>query len=156
MNEWRAGADPLVNHIDGEVNWEIDGISSLTLLDFTIKYCKVLGMKIMFDMHGYARSRNESIWTGSNSVNDFHNAWRWLAARYAENPNLLIMVEGIECTPMEGYTYASTDKFTYNYNWWGGNLRGAADYPVNLGSYQEQLVYSPHAYGPGAGAHGVG
>ncbi|MBN2534837.1 MAG: cellulase family glycosylhydrolase [Spirochaetales bacterium] len=198
VNQWRGGSDPLVNHVNGEVNWDIDGVSSLTLLDLTIEYCKVLGMKIMFDMHGYAKSQNESVWYENNPVSDFQSAWKWLAARYkgddtivavdlfnephgqafgnnpaaakwdgssdnnnwrkaaedvarvilAENPNLLIMVEGIECTPMEGYTYASTDKYTYNYNWWGGNLRGVADYPVNLGSGQDQLVYSPHDYGP--------
>ncbi|MBN2439986.1 MAG: cellulase family glycosylhydrolase [Spirochaetales bacterium] len=198
LAEWRAGSDPLVNHVNGEVNWEIDGISSLTLLDRTIEYCKVLGMKIMFDMHGYARSQNESVWYESNTVSQFQTAWRWLAARYSkddtivamdlfnephgqpfgnstsaakwdgssdsnnwrkaaedvaqvilsENPNILIMVEGIETTPMEGYTYASTDKYTYNYNWWGGNIRGAADYPINLGSHQNKLVYSPHDYGP--------
>jgi len=36
----------------------------------------------------------------------------------------------------------------YYGNWWGGNLRGVKDYPINLGKYQSQLVYSPHDYGP--------
>ena len=32
--------------------------------------------------------------------------------------------------------------------WWGGNFRGARKFPVDLGKYQSQLVYSPHDYGP--------
>lgn len=32
--------------------------------------------------------------------------------------------------------------------WWGANLRGVKEHPVNLGQYQSQLVYSPHDYGP--------
>ena len=198
VNEWRGGADPAVNHINGEVNWDIDGVTSLVFLDLVIDYCKSLGMKIMFDIHGIARSQNEATWLSGTSAGALQNAWRWLAARYknedtiiaadlfnephgtafgnssagakwdgssdahnwrkaaqdtaaiilAENPNWLIMVEGIECYPKPGYTYASTDKYTYDYNWWGGNLRGVVDYPVNLGSYQNKLVYSPHDYGP--------
>nr|WP_278287480.1 cellulase family glycosylhydrolase [Ruminiclostridium josui] len=36
----------------------------------------------------------------------------------------------------------------YYGNWWGGNLRGVKDHPIDLGPYQKQLVYSPHDYGP--------
>ena len=32
--------------------------------------------------------------------------------------------------------------------WWGGNLIGARDAPVQL-SNPRRLIYSPHAYGPG-------
>ncbi|MBN1699367.1 MAG: cellulase family glycosylhydrolase [Spirochaetales bacterium] len=195
VNQWRSGQDPLVNHVDGKVNWDIDGVSSLTLLDLVIDYCQSLGMKIMFDMHGIAKGQNEAVW---GSVSNLQSAWQWLAERYSvndtivavdlfnephgqpfgndpaaakwdgsqdgnnwrkaagdigtailsRNPNLLILVEGIECYPMPGYTYATADKFTSYFNWWGGNLRGAADYPVNLGSHNDKLVYSPHDYGP--------
>jgi aryl-phospho-beta-D-glucosidase BglC (GH1 family)/PKD repeat protein len=65
--------------------------------------------------------------------------WRLAAeecgnAILAVNPNVLIMVEGVE-------EYNST---TY---WWGGNLQGAATYPVRLNN-MAKLVYSPHEYGP--------
>jgi endoglucanase len=194
VNEWRSGSDPSVKYVSGEVNYDIDCVTSLKLLDLTIDYCKTVGMKIMFDMHSIAKGQNEEVWS---PVQNLHSAWQWLAARYkgddtivavdlfnephgkpfgngtgakwdgssdsnnwrkaaedaaqkilTENPNLLIMVEGIECYPKPGYTYASTDKDTYYYNWWGGNLRGVADYPVNLGSSQNKLVYSSHDYGP--------
>ena len=34
--------------------------------------------------------------------------------------------------------------------WWGGNLRGVKDYPIDFGSKSRnsQIVYSPHDYGP--------
>ena len=89
------------------------------------------------------------------------NNWRYAASRcgkaiLAVNPKLLIMVEGIEETPRAGYDYnsgtqdpnATEDQLKYYGGWWGGNLRNAGEYPVDLGAYQSQLVYSPHDYGP--------
>lgn len=52
----------------------------------------------------------------------------------AENPDVLIIIEGVE-------QYGST---VY---WWGGNLRGVKTAPIKL-SKPEKLVYSPHEYGP--------
>ncbi len=89
------------------------------------------------------------------------NNWRYAASRCGKaildvNPNLLIMVEGIEETPRPGYDYnsgtqdpnATEDQLKYYGDWWGGNLRLAGELPVDLGRYQSQLVYSPHDYGP--------
>jgi hypothetical protein len=67
------------------------------------------------------------------------------------------MIEGIEQYPKTnlGYTYATPDVWGATGNlapyygaWWGGNLRGVKDYPINLGSLNSQIVYSPHDYGP--------
>ena len=69
------------------------------------------------------------------------------------------MVEGIEQYPKteKGYTFetpdvwgASGDASPWYGAWWGGNLRGVKDYPINFGSddLNDQLVYSPHDYGP--------
>jgi uncharacterized protein YjdB len=58
------------------------------------------------------------------------------------------VVEGIEATPKDGHTYGVTNSANYDFNWWGGNLRRARDYPIDLGNRQSQLVYSPHDYGP--------
>ncbi len=55
------------------------------------------------------------------------------------NPNVLILVEGIEA-------YIKPDGELTSY-WWGGNLQGARDYPVRL-SNPKKLMYSPHEYGP--------
>lgn len=121
----------------------------------------ILAIDLKNEPHG---KRDEGIfakWDGSNDDNN----WRYAAEKGAkacldQNPNLLIMVEGIEVYPKfeKGFDWNSnsTDYAHYgdpNYEpyygaWWGGNFRGARDYPVDLGKYQSQLVYSPHDYGP--------
>src|SRR5262249_27966514 len=63
--------------------------------------------------------------------------WRLAAERagnkiLAANPNLLIVVEGIE-------------QVGSNFYWWGGNLRSAGANPVRL-PVSNQLVYSIHDY----------
>jgi endoglucanase len=65
--------------------------------------------------------------------------WRMAAEKCGNeilkvNPDVLILVEGVEKVGPYGY-------------WWGGNLRGVRSFPVNL-SNPEKLVYSPHEYGP--------
>lgn len=84
------------------------------------------------------------------------NNWKYVAEKAANtvlesNPNVLVLVEGIEIYPMntkENGDFSSTDDKDYYFNWWGGNLRGVKDNPINLGKYQDKLVYSPHDYGP--------
>ncbi|HEU5340041.1 glycoside hydrolase family 5 protein [Edaphobacter sp.] len=50
------------------------------------------------------------------------------------NPKLIIFVEG-------------TDSYHGDATWWGGNLEGVRTSPVEL-NVPDQLVYSPHLYGP--------
>jgi endoglucanase len=71
------------------------------------------------------------------------------------HPNVLIFIEGVEIFPKDDIWDDEevnmnpwTGTYDYFGNWWGGNLRGVKKYPVNLGRYQSQLVYSPHDYGP--------
>ena len=52
----------------------------------------------------------------------------------AINPRLIIFVEGVDVVDGDSY-------------WWGGNLQGARRSPVRL-TVPNQLVYSPHTYGP--------
>ncbi|MBO4653508.1 MAG: cellulase family glycosylhydrolase [Lachnospiraceae bacterium] len=93
-----------------------------------------------------------AIWNDSKQPNNWKYAAEKAAARIlAVNPNVLILVEGIEIFPKNLETNAdfhSTDEKDYDFNWWGGNLRGVAKYPVDLGKYKDKLVYSPHDYGP--------
>ncbi len=93
-----------------------------------------------------------AIWNDSTDENNWKYVAETAAARIlAKNPNVLILVEGTEIYPMDlssNSDYHSTNKDDYYFNWWGGNLRGVKDYPVNLGQYQNKLVYSPHDYGP--------
>lgn len=93
-----------------------------------------------------------AVWNDSKDDNNWKYVAETAAARIlAKNPNVLIMVEGTEIYPKDissNGDYSSTDSEDYFFNWWGGNLRGVKDYPVDLGDYQNKLVYSPHDYGP--------
>lgn len=93
-----------------------------------------------------------AIWNDSTDKNNWKYTAEVAAARIlAKNPNVLILVEGTEIYPIDLATnsdYHSTNEKDYYFNWWGGNLRGVKDYPVDLGKYQNKLVYSPHDYGP--------
>lgn len=93
-----------------------------------------------------------AVWNDSDSENNWKHTAETAAARIlAKNPNVLIMVEGTEIYPRDIKTnkdYHSTDDDDYYFNWWGGNLRGVKDFPVDLGKYSDKLVYSPHDYGP--------
>lgn len=88
-------------------------------------------------------------WDDSFDENNWKYAAETASARIlAKNPNVLILVEGIEVYPVDGENWTSKDEDNYYYNWWGGNLRAVADHPVDLGDFQHKLVYSPHDYGP--------
>lgn len=99
-------------------------------------------------------------WDGSTDQNN----WAYSATECGKsilnvNPNALILIEGVEQYPKtdKGYTYdtadiwnAPADKSPWYGAWWGGNLRGVKDYPIDFGSdkLNSQIVYSPHDYGP--------
>ncbi len=90
-----------------------------------------------------------AIWNDSTDKNNWkHTAEQAAGKILAKNPNVLIMIEGTEIYSKNNGSYSSTNDADYYYNWWGGNLRGVKDYPVNLGKYQDKVVYSPHDYGP--------
>ncbi|MBR5090624.1 MAG: cellulase family glycosylhydrolase [Ruminiclostridium sp.] len=95
---------------------------------------------------------NAAIWNDSDAKNNWKHTAEVAASKIlAKNPNVLIMVEGTEIYPKDikkNGDFKSTDEKDYYFNWWGGNLRGVKDFPVDLGKYRNKLVYSPHDYGP--------
>ena len=110
---------------------------------------------IAFDLknepHGKPNEgNNAAIWNDSKQANNWKYVAETAAAKVlAKNPNVLIMVEGTEIYPKNNKgDYSSTNSEDYYFNWWGGNLRAVKDFPINLGKYQDKLVYSPHDYGP--------
>ena len=112
----------------------------------------IIAYDLKNEPHGKPYEENKAIWNDSTDANNWKYVAEQTAAKIlAKNPNVLIMVEGTEIYPVDIKTnsdYSSTDDDDYYFNWWGGNLRGVADYPVDLGKYQNKLVYSPHDYGP--------
>ncbi|MBR2284884.1 MAG: cellulase family glycosylhydrolase [Ruminococcus sp.] len=134
----------------------------LTALAWVADYYKdddtIIAIDLKNEPHGKNDGQGMAKWDDSTDENNWRYAAEQGAAAVLEkNPNLLIMVEGIEVYPKfdEGGTWDSqpVDYSRYPWSpfygaWWGGNFRGARDYPVDLGEYQSQLVYSPHDYGP--------
>ncbi|GAB7109199.1 cellulase family glycosylhydrolase [Streptomyces phaeofaciens JCM 4814] len=165
------------NSIDfsGGKNADLQGLSSLGVLDKIVSYAGQDGLKVILDRHRpdaggqsalwYTSAVPESTWIanlkalaaryqGQDTVVgiDLHNEphdpacwgcgdtatdWRLAAQRAGNavlsvNPNLLIFVEGVQ---------------TFNgvSGWWGGNLMGVAQYPVQL-NVANRVVYSAHDY----------
>jgi len=97
-------------------------------------------------------------WDNSTDENNWKYAAETCAKAILEvNPKVLIVIEGVEQYPKteKGYTYdtpdiwgATGDASPWYSAWWGGNLRGVKDYPIDLGPLNSQIVYSPHDYGP--------
>ena len=87
---------------------------------------------IGFDLH------NEPHGSACWGCGDKKTDWRAAATRAGNavlsvNPNLLIIVEGVEKQSDSSYT------------WWGGGLAGAKAKPVKLAK-AHRVVYSPHEY----------
>lgn len=120
----------------------------------------IIGFDLKNEPHtntGTLKIRSQSaIWDDSNRATNWKRVAQETAIKILDvHPNVLVFVEGVEIYPKDGLwddedvdTSPWTGKNEYYGNWWGGNLRGVKDYPINLGKYQKQLVYSPHDYGP--------
>ncbi|MFD9979465.1 cellulase family glycosylhydrolase [Streptomyces massasporeus] len=168
------GTMPDSINTDGK-NTDLRGLTSLQVLDRIVAYAGQSGLKIVLDRHRpdaagqsalwYTASVPESTWItnlkalatrykGNSTVIgiDLHNEphdpacwgcgdtsrdWRLAAQRagnavLSANPELLIMVEGVQShNGVNG--------------WWGGNLMGVAQHPVQL-DVPGRLVYSAHDY----------
>lgn len=150
-------------------------LTGIQIIDKIVAYAGQVGLRIILDRHRpdsgaqsalwytaqYPESRWISDWVmlatrykGNPTVigADLHNEphtpadwgsgsmttdWRLAAERagnaiLAVNPDWLIFVEGIDC-------------FQGNCTWWGGQLAGAQQFPVQL-SVPNKLVYSAHEY----------
>jgi len=150
-------------HFSGEkITWD-DWKDSITWL--AEKYAKddtILAYDLKNEPHGKRGydgntcPANMAKWDDSTDKNN----WKYSAEECAKsilavNPNALILIEGIEQSPMKdrGVSWDDPDVFQPKAGqekwygaWWGGNLRGVKDYPVLPDS--SQIVYSPHDYGP--------
>ncbi len=104
----------------------------------------VIGADLRNEPHlNVAGAQTGACWTGDTATAGCPTTsarnWPKAAERIgnailAENPNLLVIVEGAEC-------------YSGDCDWWGGNLQGVATHPVVL-DVPNRLVYSAHDYGP--------
>ncbi|HOV25169.1 MAG TPA: cellulase family glycosylhydrolase [Pseudobacteroides sp.] len=139
-----------------------------TLVWLTEKYKNddtILAIDLKNEPHGtrgYSGPCPSTTAKWDNSTDE--NNWKYAAEQCGKailkaNPNMLIVIEGIQVYPRteKGITWddpdvwnATGDNAVYHNAWWGGNLRGVKDYPIDFGSPQlnKQIIYSPHDYGP--------
>ncbi|MFG2574636.1 cellulase family glycosylhydrolase [Streptomyces sp. NPDC048481] len=172
---FKAGTVPNSIDFSGGKNADLQGLDSLHVLDKLVAYAGQDGLKVILDRHRpdsggqsalwYTAAVPESTWIanlkalaarylGQDAVVgiDLHNEphdpacwgcgdqatdWRLAAQRAGNavlsvNPSLLIFVEGVQ---------------TFNgvSGWWGGNLMGVGQYPVQL-NVANRVVYSAHDY----------
>jgi len=163
------------NSIDFNLNPQLVGLTPIQILDTLVQKAGARGMRIILDRHRPDSGSQSALWyTAQYSEARWISDWQMLAQRYlgnptvvgcdlhnephlpatwgdgnlstdwrlaaeragnavlAVNPHLLIIVEGTDV--QDGQSY-----------WWGGNLRAAGAFPVQLTS-GTQLVYSAHDY----------
>ncbi len=129
---------------DGYMNeklWYTSKISEQTWIDDWVMLGKryknnptVVGFDLDNEPHGKG-SDNGSTWAAGNPATDWNVAAQKCGnAILAENPDVLIIIEGVERCEDTSY-------------WWGGNMRGVKKNPIKL-SKPDKLMYSPHEYGP--------
>ena len=122
----------------------------------------LIGYDLKNEPHGKGpEGKLAAKWDGSTDENN----WAYAATKCAEaildvNPNALIFVEGVEQSmsgAAEGDYWGMPDRVVmhegdipspYIGAWWGGNFRGAREYPIVPKQGTSQIVYSPHDYGP--------
>ena len=116
----------------------------------------LLGYDLKNEPHGKGQEGDKAAkWDGSTDENN----WAYAATNCAEaildvHPNALIFIEGVEQSlsgAMPGDYWGIADRrdnSPYIGAWWGGNFRGAREYPIKPKQGTSQIVYSPHDYGP--------
>lgn len=137
---------------DGDIS-EKDFLDALAWMSSRYKSDDtIIAYDLKNEPHGKAGESPRAKWDNSKDSDN----WKYIAEKAAKavldkNPNVLVMVEGIEIYPQDiksNGNFSSANMGDYYCTWWGGNLRGVKDNPVDLGKYQNKLVYSPHDYGP--------
>ena len=116
----------------------------------------LIGYDLKNEPHGKGQEGDKAAkWDGSTDENN----WAYAATKCADailevNPNALIFIEGVEQSmsgAMPGDYWGMGDRrdnSPYIGAWWGGNFRGAREYPIKPEHGTSQIVYSPHDYGP--------
>jgi endoglucanase len=171
------GPNNTPNGIDYQLNPDLQGLRGLALMDKIVDTATSDGLMVILDQHRpdqngqsclpYSGDLTEQQWISDWTMlashyrdnpmvvgGDLHNEpcdpatwgdgnpqtdWRLMAEQAGDailkvNPNWLIIVEG-------------TSSFDGQSTWWGGDLAGAKQYPVQL-SEAHHLVYEAHDYGP--------
>ena len=170
-----AGSTPNSIDFSNGKNADLQGLSSIQIMDKIISYAGSIGLKVVLDRHRPDSGSQSALWyTAQYSEARWISDWQMLAQRYANNPT--VIGADLHNEPHDPATWGSGDATTdwrlaaeragnailsVNPNWliivegiqtvngdsswWGGNLEAAAANPVRL-NVANRLVYSPHDY----------
>lgn len=168
-----AGSTP--NGIDFSKNPDLQGLTSLQIMDKIVSYAGQKGLRIILDRHRPDAAGQSELWyTAAYSEQRWINDWKMLATRYNNNPTVIGAdlhnePRGSACwgcgdtnldwrlaaeragnailaiNPNWLIIVEGVEKYNGNNYWWGGNLMGAGTYPVRL-NVANRLVYSAHDY----------
>jgi endoglucanase len=170
---FEPGSQP--NGIDFNKNPDLQGLSSLQIMDKIIGYCGQIGLRVILDRHRPDSAGQSELWyTDRYPEQIWIRDWMDLARRYNGNPTVIGC--DLQNEPRGRAVFGSGDLATDwrlaaeragnailsvnpnllifvegvevhdgQYNWWGGNLLGVRDFPVRL-NVPNRLVYSAHDY----------
>ena len=165
-------------NVNGQANPDLDGLTSLELMDLIIGGARERGLKVLIDRHRPNQEAQSPLWyTESVSEEQWIAGLTMLAKRYYGNDTVIGF--DLHNEPRANATWGSGDPATDwaaaaeragdavlaanphvlifvqgieqyggDWYWWGGNFRGVSERPIRL-SVSNRLVYSPHDYGPG-------
>jgi chitinase len=159
------------NGINYALNPDLVGLNSQQIMDKIVGYAGEIGLRILLDHHrsfaGDGPNGNGLWYDGRFTEARWIDMWEDLAARYAGNPTVIGADLNNEPFGALWNSWASAAERAGNailavnpdwlvvvegvavhagqYYWWGGNLIGARDRPVDLIA-DDKLVYSPHDY----------
>jgi len=164
----------------GGMNTDLNGLSSLQVLDKIIKAAGDQGILVMLDMHSFTAGTfaSDGLWYNGNHdeatmiagwtklANRYKNYWNVFAADLKNEPHHATWGTGNSATDWNtAATRIGNAVLSVAPHWlifvegtgnsppcaqncfWGEDLIGVRNDPITL-SRSDQLVYSPHAYGP--------
>jgi len=163
--------------INPKLNPDLNGLTSLQVLDRIVAECHQLGLKVILDRHRINPYAVPSLWyDNSYSTDQWIDDWVRLAERYRGNDTVIaadLENEPYAATwgtgnPQTDWRAAATragdavlDANPYllilvqgvgndpsgKTYWYGGELSAVRQHPMTL-NRSGRLVYSPHEYGP--------
>ncbi len=88
-------------------------------------------------------------WDDSTDENNWKHVCETASKRILDiHPNILLMCQGVQAYPKDGQTWTSKNEEDYEITWWGANLMGVKDHPIDLGERQAQFLYGTSDQGP--------
>jgi len=163
--------------IDYLLNPDLQGLTSLQVMDKIIAGARQYGLRVILDRHRPSSAGQSDLWyTPQRSEAQWIAEWKMLAGRYRGDDT--VIGADLDNEPRGPATWGTNDPATdwrlaaeragnailsvnpywlifvegiehtgNDWYWWGGDLEGVAKAPVIL-NLPNRVVYSPHDYGP--------